>query len=181
MDIARLAAIAPKRRLARRLPHRARCVACAALAVVWLGCAEPPSRVRIGPPIGPRPSALASSEGWLLVRTGLRAVPTTSEIDELRREPYEVFDLRGRPVASVAGGPHATLARIPLPAGRYFVRGVGLSGALVDAQVVVAEGTTTEVFLDGSFSPPVTQRGAVVRAPDGSSVGWRAESERPAE
>jgi hypothetical protein len=137
---------------------------------------------RIDEPIGPAPHARSFfDEGRLVVLT---QVSTDERIaDEgyatatmTRREPYTISDLDGRLLRQVYGeSTDVAPEAVNLPAGDYLVRAKGLDGQLVELRARIVPGRTTEVVLDRSWSPPAAdQRRALVRAPDGTVVGWRA-------
>jgi len=138
---------------------------------------------RIEEPIGPAPqSASVLDVGRLVVRTD-----TTTDVriveeryattPQAMREPYTIYDLNGRVVRDVIGNPaDEPPEAVSLRAGDYIVRAKGLDGQLVEFQARIVPGRTTEVTLDRSWAPPPGQyrERAVVRAPDGTIVGWRA-------
>jgi hypothetical protein len=133
-------------------------------------------------PVGPAPhSASFFDEGRLVVHTETR---TDSRVaDEgyatatmTRREPYTIYHLDGRLVRYVSGdATDVPPQAVNLHAGDYLVRAKGLDGKLVEFQARIVPGRTTEVVLDRSWAPPESYaRRELVRAPDGTVVGWRA-------
>ncbi len=137
---------------------------------------------RIEEPIGPAPhSASVLDEGRLVVHTPTRLDERIGDegyatATQTMREPYTIYDLDGRVVRYVLSESAETPPEaVNLHAGDYMVRAKGLDGHVVEFQAHIVPGRTTEVTLDRSWSPsgPYTDR-AVVRAPDGTVVGWRA-------
>ena len=148
-----------------------------------VGCSTSPV-VRVAEPVGPAPSSASFfDEGRLVVYTDV-GHPHRDTFDEGyvswepgTRAPYTIYDRDGRVCQQVWNrGADASPETVTLPKGDYFVRARGLDGRLVDVTVRIERGKTTEVFLDRSWTPPIegATRDSVVRANDGTAVGWRA-------
>jgi hypothetical protein len=153
-----------------------------ALPLVAIASCGTTQVTRIAEPIGPSPSLPSFlEEGRLVVHTDIRAEerPIASgygSATQSIREPYTIFDPRGHKVRSVPGQAAELRPKpVTLPAGEYLVRAKAGNRQLVDLKAQIVPGRTTEVFLDGSWAPTDSAvRDSVVRASDGTIVGWRA-------
>lgn len=153
-----------------------------ALPLAGLSCTTSPV-VRIAEPVGPAPSASSAfDEGRLVVRTPLTRDPGDLYTDEYPgttpsvRAAYEIFDTNGREIQTVTNYVTGTAPEtVSLAHGDYLIRAKGPGNQLVDVPVRIEPGKVTEVFLDGSRRPSdFGPNDQVVRAADGTVVGWRA-------
>ncbi len=89
---------------------------------------------------------------------------------------YSIHTVGGMPIRRVEnrrGIEDYSPDRVILNAGTYLIRARGL-GKRIEVAVRVEPGRTTAVYLDGSWTPPPgAPSEAVVRAPDGTFMGWR--------
>lgn len=129
------------------------------------------------PPIGPAPAVARAPEGWLVVYSALEPQQLTGESEVIpRHSGYEIYSAGGKHLRYVNNymlGPD----RVSLPPGNYIVVASATGYSKVTAPVVIKDGKTTDVHLDGS-APPIGREAPVsdvVRLPDGTIVGWRAE------
>jgi hypothetical protein len=159
-------------------------------AALWLAlpllavtaCAE--QVTRIPEPIGPAPaSASFFDEGRLVVHTAARTDARSA--DEVyganhpsTREFYTVVDRDGHAIRSVYNqDPGSSPDAVTLQAGQYLVRTKDRDGKRIEAWVQIVPGRTTEVFLDRSWTlQQPFAHDSLVRAPDGTVVGWRANA-----
>ena len=148
------------------------------------GCSSTP--VAIGP-VGPNPAGSESraSKGELEVFTNL--AEQSDNQNQASTDPvwyqhtdYRVYDLHGKLVKDVsnANGHYGRAPRrVALPAGEYLVKAQAKDYLQVEVPVTIERGRTTRVHLDDNWKPPAgTPSGQLVSLPDGTPVGWRAES-----
>jgi hypothetical protein len=150
------------------------------LSIVGLVSCARPSTVVIEQPLGPSPtSATQSNQGWLVVYTDIEkyADPTLQiQFAEPTRLPYTIVNSAGQPIQTVTARDE-TPEIVALSAGNYVVRGNTLQGGTIEAKVRISNGQTTNVVLDGSWTPDKAATGdSAVYGPDGTFVGWRAAS-----
>lgn len=139
-------------------------------------------------PVGPRPSVLPSSAagtGQLQVFScRLREGDDQNQGGSgdspfwYQHTDYNIYDAKAKLVKHVDNtvGHYETSPRlVSLPPGIYTVRAEAKGWLVVYVPVVIERGRTTRVHLDETWQPPTgTQETAVVSAPDGNPVGWRA-------
>ncbi len=155
----------------------------AGLVALLAGCATTPVPVA---PVGPNPSAARSdsSRGGLQVFS--RLARHSDEQNQGSSDPnpqwyqhtaYEIFDLQGNLVSNVQNRPHhyddvPDLVR--LPPGQYTVKAESADYFWVQVPVKIETGKTTNLHLDGRWSPPPgTPDGDIIKLPDGRPVGWK--------
>ncbi len=159
------------------------------LAALWLAlpllavpaCAE--QTTRIAEPVGPAPASPSFfDEGRLVVHTPVRSDARYGEevygASHPSSELFTILDRDGHVVRSIynqdtGSSPDA----VTLQAGEYLVRTKDGDGSRVEAWVQIVPGRTTEVFLDQSWKlQQPSAHDNLVRAPDGTIVGWRAQA-----
>ncbi|HYM35009.1 MAG TPA: hypothetical protein VET48_06395 [Steroidobacteraceae bacterium] len=144
------------------------------------GCvvALPPISIE---PVGPQPASLKTirvSVGNLVVYSALEPARSGFDDAEPRRSDYEIFAADGmllKRVSNIAAAGEVP-AIVPLAPGRYTVNAKANGLRKVTVPIVIEADKTTFVHLDGSELSGVerSQTTEVVRLPDGSAVGWRA-------
>lgn len=132
------------------------------------GCAK---QLHVEQTVGPTPAAAI---GDLVVFT--QPIVQVDPDWGRARLPYDLLDVNGRLLLTVGRTPYDAPLRLALRPGEYVVRAKEVRGRAEDVHVRVRidQGRTTEVFLDGSKPFPGTPPDALVRAPNGEIVGWRA-------
>jgi hypothetical protein len=142
-------------------------------------------------PVGPNPvgSENMTSNGELEVFSRLSEQCDNQNQDEggspvwYQHTDYRIYNLHGRLVKYVGNtiGHYDTVPRlVALPAGTYFVKAQAEDYTLVELPVTIRRGQITKVHLDGKWTFPVntanTPKKELVSLPDGSPVGWCANS-----
>jgi len=150
------------------------------LSLVSLVACARPDTVVIEQPVGPSPkSAVSTNQGWLVVYTdtdGYADPAIQAQFSGPTRLPYSILDSAGQVVQTVVARDETPEA-VALSAGNYLVRGNTIQGGTIEVKVRIVGGRTTNVVLDGSWTPEKsTAEGPAVLSPDGSFVGWRATS-----
>jgi len=137
---------------------------------LMVGCAAP-RLVRIPQSIGPAPIVLSSlNTGRLVVYT--EEIGSGSGDDMINHEPYTVLDSSGRLLKKIDNRWGDEV--VSLQAGRYFVRAGASGGGVIAIEVQIVAGRTTEVHLDGKWTPEASSTAAtLVFGPDGSPVGYQ--------
>ena len=152
-------------------------------AFLALYACVPMQTLHIPDPIGPQPlgapSKGPSEDGVLVVYTDTYVVEYGESGTYRPHRAYDLSDLRGkllRHVKNHISEEDENPEHLELPNGHYMIMGGGL-GQQVEAKVKVEPGQTTFVYLDRSWEPP---RGAhpkaLVKAPDGTPLGWHARA-----
>lgn len=169
------------------------------IGAAWFcsACAHHPEVVEVVEAVGPAPllPSAAPPHGFLRVYT-----PTEeNEDDQAFYYPHRDFTILapgGEVLKRVRNADHKwdeTPARVPLPVGSYRIRSWTRRSEIATVPVVVEQGRTTEVYLDGSFAglearrdtfgtlPDVgARRDTVVELPNGEIIGWGVQtSPRP--
>ncbi len=150
------------------------------LSLVSLVSCARPGTVSIEQPVGPGSSAAASGgQGWLVVYTDTEKYVDPAlqiQFSSPTRLPYTVADPAGKVVQTVVARDENPEI-VSLEAGKYLVRAGTLQGGAIEVKVDVVVGQTTNVVLDGSWSPEQSSAAnPAVYSPSGSFVGWRAAS-----
>jgi len=151
----------------------------ASLVSLWVGCASTPVALA---PVGPDPAGNKSmaTDGGLQVFSSLVGRTEGDNPTWYQHTDYYVYDLRGRLVKRVKNnvGYYAEAPRrVILPAGRYLVKAQANDYLRVSVPVTIKRGQTTSVHLDDSWTfPGDAPKTKLVRLPNGSPVGWQAES-----
>lgn len=157
----------------------------------WIcgACAHPQDTLKVTEAVGPAPllSAAAPRQGFLRVYT-----PTEVYDDDqalyYRHRNFTLLAPAGEVRQYVLNSDDPwdqTPALVSLPVGSYEIESRTLNGRIAAIPVVVEEGRTTNVYLDGSFPASVAQRdtsgalpgvsaarGDYVTLPDGEIIGW---------
>jgi hypothetical protein len=132
-------------------------------------------------PVGPAPGKQASlpDHGYLVVYSGWDIFAGYDESRQERHSGYNLYSETGKKIKRVANySPNAPEVpdRVELPAGSYKAVVQSKRGRTVTVPVIIREGQTTFVFLDG-----VTKSGTLlehqadaVKLPDGEIIGWSA-------
>jgi hypothetical protein len=156
----------------------------AAVVGMLAGCSTTPTELR--EPVGPDPFADRSADHDGV----LRVFTATDEENDVgfqtpygQRTDYAIYDWNGRLLTHVRdnnkGHFDGTPRAMHLPPGIYRIRAlaaVGL-GEWISVPVVIESGRTTDVHLNGHWRPPAdSPETALVHAPEGSPIGWRATS-----
>ena len=137
-------------------------------------------RVVINEPVGPpRPATnRRKGEGELVVHSA-REVRNPADSEHLTHSSYKVYSEDGRVlrrVRNLDGSFYADPVPVRLPVGTYKVEARATNIGVVVIPVVIEEGQTTIVYLDGETLPAdlsLTHDGDWIRLPDGQIVGRR--------
>jgi hypothetical protein len=162
------------------------------------GCATP-DRVAMLPGVGPSPSqsqpTVWAAEGYLQVYSARERIPTNPNGSEFAwnndfgnndflfgdaRTSYALYSADGQLVQQVrnASGRNASPALVSLTPGSYQIRAEAVDfndvTSTVMVPVCIESGQTTQVHLDGKWSPQSKGHGEGqwVRLSNGSIVGW---------
>lgn len=136
-----------------------------------VGCAR--QVVQISQPVGPNPSpASVVNTGRLVVSTEEMPAPY-DENQSTTHRPYTVLDASKKLVLEVDNFTGADV--VALPAGQYTVLVDADQNRSVSVPVRIVAGRTTEAHLDGKWTPAGADRNALIKGPDGSMIGFRAE------
>lgn len=131
--------------------------------------------VHVAEPVGPTPVVAPSPTLGRLVVATERIPPYPDEDTVMQYEPYTVQDASGRVVKEVSNDSGADV--VQLEEGRYSIRAESPRRRVITVDVQIVRGTTTEVHLDGNWTPKApSPQAAVVLGPDGNPVGYRAAS-----
>jgi hypothetical protein len=139
------------------------------------GCAAP-RLVQIPQPAGPAPFVLSPpSLGRLVVFTE-EISPGNDEDVSWSHESYTVLDSSGRLLKRIGNDSGEEV--VPLGAGRYFVRAKASGNRVVAIVFQVVAGRTTEVHLEGKWTPEESRASeTLVFGLDGSPAGYRCVPE----
>jgi hypothetical protein len=157
------------------------------LVLLLVGCSTPSVVIA---PVGPDPDGIQSvaSTGDLQVFSRV-----TKHYDDgeqggdgspgwYQHTDYTIYNLEGQLVKHVDNTPgHYDRAPelVELPVGSYLVKAQARGHILVQVRVIIERGRTTGVHLDDKWKPSIdVSKAQVVTIPNGSPVGWRAESSR---
>jgi hypothetical protein len=154
------------------------------LVSLLVGCASTPV---VFAPVGPDPVGIPviASQGELQVYSSL--AEQSDDQNQGGNNPvwfqhtdYRIYDSRANLVRRVDNtiGHYDTAPRlVPLPPGTYLVKARAENYLPVVVPVTVVPGRTTRVYLDDQWQLPAdTPKKELVSLPDGSPVGWCAES-----
>jgi hypothetical protein len=155
---------------------------CFILAALFAGCTTSSTSV-VNEPVGPD---LAAPRVNLGERQGRLMVYSATEVDDAANayfpvhSAYTISDAGGkllRHVDNRTGSFEQTPVTVPLPAGNYKVRARATNAGTVEVPVVIKEGKTTVVDLEGATLPQrrPTGAGQWVRLPNGQVIGMRVE------
>jgi hypothetical protein len=134
-------------------------------------------------PVGPAPGKQASqaNHGYLVVYSAWDVLAGYEESRQERHSGYNLYSETGKRIQRVANySPNAPEVpdRVELPVGSYKAVVQSKRGRTLTVPVVIKEGQTTFVFLDG-----VTKSGTLlehqadaVKLPDGEIIGWSADT-----
>jgi hypothetical protein len=155
---------------------------CFVLAALFAGCATSSNPV-VKEPVGPDLAAprinLSQGQGRLMVYSA-------TEVDDAvnayfpTHSAYTICDAGGKFLKHVdnrTGSFEQTPVTVSLPAGNYKVRARATNAGTVEVPVVIKEGKTTIVDLEGATLPQrrPTGAGQWVRLPNGQVIGMRVE------
>lgn len=135
--------------------------------------------------VGPRPHGAQSAltNGTLVVYSGWDRWDTLDSYHP-KHTPYAVLGVNGKTLLDVenrTGSFGQQPAQVELAPGKYIVEAEGTNLGLIQLPVVVRQGRTTRVYLDGTDGP--LKLGATdadwVQAPNGMALGWK-DTEAPA-
>jgi hypothetical protein len=149
-----------------------------------VGCVSGPTALA---PVGPEAHGRTrpGPEGYLEVFTATRAVDTDFHSNFNPHLGYNVSDLSGKWVEFVpnhASDLDETPDLVPLAPGTYRVVAESTWCGLVWVPVVVQQGKTTVVHLDGNqWRPASGAFGHLVYLPNGEAVGWSSQNAQTAE
>jgi opacity protein-like surface antigen len=154
---------------------------CATTAPCFAGCSTANSLTLapVGPGAGSR--AVATNDGYLKVFTATHRVDVDFEAYFNPHASYRVEDASGRTVKFVqnhASDQDEAPDVVGLAPGRYNVIGESTWYGTVAVPVVIEQGKTTVVQLDGRWRGGA-QNTALVHFPDGETVGWAAAPLNP--
>jgi phosphate transport system substrate-binding protein len=154
-------------------------------SLLFLSACAPVETLRIPDPIGPQPvgyspTGLEVEDGFLVVYTDTDTVELgTENIPYRPHKGYDLSDLRGgllQRIKNRTSVEDENPEHVELPSGHYMITGAGL-GQQVEVKVKVEREQTTFVYLDRSWRPPKgAHPKALVKAPDGTPLGWHARA-----
>jgi hypothetical protein len=150
------------------------------MALLISGCAH--SQNLVLSPVGPAPvdKNPLSEKGALVVYSAfdVHADFTSTDPERHRHTDYKILDERGEVLQSIRNGSASILegpVMIFLKPGKYRVRAKAAGYGYVTVPVVLVQGRTTTIHLEGGSSLRSLSRGQdVVRLPDGQVVGSSA-------
>jgi hypothetical protein len=153
---------------------------CATAAPCLAGCTTTSLTVA---PVGPGADSrsVAGADGFLKVFTATHKVDVDFEAYFNPHASYRVEDVSGRTVKFVqnhSSDQDEAPDMVGLPAGRYNVVAESTWYGMVTVPVVIEQGKTTVVQLDGRWRGGAHNT-ALVHFPDGETVGWSASSLSP--
>lgn len=146
------------------------------LVTLLAGCASQPVALA---PVGPRPGDRIAyvSTGHLRVYSDTK----TREIGEntfyYTHTGYAIRDPSGKLLQYVrnhVGDMDETPTLVTVPSGRYLVVAQSARYGRVTVPVIIQDGRTTVVHLDGDWKAAQSAANEVVRLPDGEAVGWNS-------
>jgi hypothetical protein len=142
------------------------------------GCSTQ-QRLVLDQPVGPAHSVntIASGQGCLVVYSAWDRFDTMDS-QHPKHTPYAVMTDTGRAVAHVrnqAGSFGQQPTAINLPPGRYWVQARARNVGPVRLPIVIREGRSTSVYLDGTSAPEAAaaEEHQWIRQPNGLIVGWK--------
>ncbi len=148
--------------------------------VALAGCATRP-RIVVNQPVGPGAPHVSrrKGQGELVVYSALE-VADPDDYYHPTHSGYTIFNGGGqvfREVDNRAGSFYQEPVTVSLPAGNYKVRARATNSGTVIVPVVIEDGQTTVVDLEGATLPQTRKRPGdqFVRLPDGQIIGTRAE------
>ena len=152
-----------------------------ALAVFLAGCASTSQSNNLAP-VGPAPFAYPRStpQGELLVHSARNTGAATDQNATTHHSDYWIELQDGQRVKYVNNSVSTFSAdpqAVALDPGRYNVTARAVNSGTVKVPVIIEQGKTTTVHLDGSKpATPSTEppESAWTRLPNGLLVGWRA-------
>jgi hypothetical protein len=155
---------------------------CLVLAAIFAGCAAPSTSV-VKEPVGPDLATprvdLSQGQGRLMVYS---ATESTDPVNGYfpPHTAYTISDTDGKFLKRVdnrSGSFEQLPSAVSLPAGSYKVRARATNAGVVEVPVIVKEGKTTVVDLEGTTLPQrrPTGAGQWVRLPNGQVIGMRVE------
>lgn len=146
------------------------------------GCASQPTVVQVA--VGPDPfiATQPSPKGTLQVFTATAEENNVgTEFPYYERTSYDIYDSSGNLIKHVRDNNKGEFVASPrreyLTPGIYRIKALAAigTGEWMMVSVVVEPGRTTEVHLNGHWAPPSDTPGsALVYAPAGFPLGWRA-------
>ena len=147
------------------------------------GCVSPPGASVTIAPVGPYPGVQQSGSGFGKLEVFSRLSVRTDDQNQGSRDEvwhqhtdYYLCDTGGKALKLVFNAP-GHYGRDPrilnLRAGRYIVEAQSAPNYWVRVPVLIIRGATTNVHLDGNWSPlSYADKTQVVTMPDGRPVGW---------
>jgi hypothetical protein len=150
------------------------------LALLCSGCAVARGPLVLHEAVGPQRPYTNSprAEGSLVVYSAHR-VATYAQSEYPVHTSYTIYNAGGKLVERVdnlAGSFNQDPATVTLPPGEYRVKALLERGGQVVVPVIVEQGKTTIVDLDGTALPQdANAQGRWVRLPDGHVVGWQSD------
>lgn len=153
------------------------------LVSVFAGCSTVSTQ-----PVGPNPNsaATASSTGQLEVFSRDAKQNDAGNVGEngipgwRQYTAYDVYDRNGNLFKHVdnSNGHYGERPQlVALPAGQYTVKAQARDYVWVKVPVEIESGRTTRIHLDEKWTPSDANQGEIVRGPDGTPVGWKAQPE----
>lgn len=141
-------------------------------------------------PVGPDAisRAVPGTKGYLQVFSATEKSPPIASDDPTYfnlHTGYDINDAAGKTVKFVPN--HASSMdewpdEVRLPAGNYNIVAESTCCGLVTMPVVIQQGKTTIVHLDGNWWPPSkTSTNQLVYLPDGEAVGWSDSTSKSSE
>lgn len=153
---------------------------CLGSAILLSACATRPPLSAL-PPVGPAPVASGNAGpgiGTLVVYSAWSTFDNNYESDH---SGYMVYAKDGQLVKWVPNFLEGDFTvepptRVKLPAGSYNVKAEGGKYGWVLVPIVIKEGATTPIYLDGDRHAvnALASDNAVVKLPNGQVIGWAA-------
>jgi hypothetical protein len=148
----------------------------AGLIVLLAGCASTPIAVS---PVGPEPtsSSALTPKGYLKVFSDTETHIIGDNAYYYPHTGYTILDGSDRLLGYVPnhlGNMDETPSIVTIPVGHYKIKAESASYGRVTVPVIVAQGRSTVVHLDGYWRPSSNAAtNAMVFFPDGEAVGWK--------
>jgi len=148
----------------------------AVCAMLALPCCAPIRQPIVTEPVGPEPVAKPTGPvGFLKVYSETDA-SSADDIMYAAHSGYTIYSSDGqvfRKVREILGPP----LMVSLPEGTYKVQAKAASYGMVVVPVVIKEGRTTSLYLEGDWKPDLEEfkQADLARLPNGTMIGWRSK------
>lgn len=148
-------------------------------AMLTLPCCLPIRQPIVTEPVGPEPAAKPTGPvGFLKVYSETDATGA-DDIMYASHSGYTIYASDGQVFRNVRGSAGAPLL-VNLPEGTYRVQARAAFYGTVVVPVVIKEGRTTSIYLEGDWKPDLEgfEQADLVRLPNGTMIGWRSKGPR---